>query len=326
MQTVTTTSSDGPTDHGALAGAMVDSAMVDSAMVDSAPAGAMVEGALVVGVLGRGIVNPAEPVLRADDLGLARGDGCFETARVITDADGQSRVDNLDAHLHRLARSTAILDIAVDLNACRNLILEVCAAWTEPGQAAVKLMVSRGVEGNGRPTVLATVRPASSDSLRQRTDGIRAVTLARGTASDAYADAPWLLGGVKSLSYALNMAAQREAVRLGAHDAIWVSTDGLVLEAPTSAVVWSLGGKLVTTPDGATGILASTTVAALFEGAATDGVLGTTGFLAVAELDSVDGLWLVSSIRGMAQVLSIDGRPLPRDPAFTDRLNTYAGF
>lgn len=309
---MTTADSNDPADHGV--------------PVDAAPAGAAINGELVVGVLARGIVHPAEPVLRADDLGLARGDGCFETARAVTDADGRTRVDNLDAHLQRLGRSTAALDIAVDLGACRDLILEVCAAWTEPGQAAVKLMVSRGVEGSGRPTVLATVRPASPDALRQRSDGIRAVTLARGTASDAYADAPWLLGGVKSLSYALNMAAQREAVRRSAHDAIWVSTDGLLLEAPTSAVVWMLGGKLLTTPDGPTGILASTTVAALFAGAAADGVPSATRFLAVAELDSVDGLWLVSSIRGVAQVLSVDGRPLPRDPAFTDRLNTYAGF
>lgn len=282
--------------------------------------------AMVVGVLGRGIVPAGEPVIRADDLGLVRGDGCFETARVVTGADGGSTVAHLDAHLQRLGRSTAALDIVVDLEQCRRLVLDVCAAWREPGEAAVKLMVSRGIEGSGRPTVLATVRASSPTSLRQRFAGVRVVTLPRGTASDAYASAGWLLGGVKSLSYALNMAAQREALRRGADDAIWVSADGVVLEAPTAAAVWSLDGRLYTTPDGPTGILASTTVDALFTAATADGVPCAPAYLALSDLRQVDGLWLASSVRGIAPVLTVDGDGLPDDQELTDGLNAYAGF
>ena len=70
---------------------------------------------MVVGVLGRGIVAAEEPVVRADDLGLARGDGCFESCRVLTDAAGHSVVERLDAHLYRLQRSLDSLDIPADV-------------------------------------------------------------------------------------------------------------------------------------------------------------------------------------------------------------------
>ena len=56
----------------------------------------------LVAVLGRGVVDPDEPVVTADDLGLTRGDGCFDSARVVTDAAGHARVVDLDDHLDHL--------------------------------------------------------------------------------------------------------------------------------------------------------------------------------------------------------------------------------
>ena len=41
---------------------------------------------LAVAVGGRGVVDPAEPVLRADDEALLRGRGAFETIRVYAGA------------------------------------------------------------------------------------------------------------------------------------------------------------------------------------------------------------------------------------------------
>ena len=55
---------------------------------------------LAVAVGGRGVVDPAEPVLRADDEALLRGRGAFETIRVYAGASFR-----LAEHLERLARS-----------------------------------------------------------------------------------------------------------------------------------------------------------------------------------------------------------------------------
>ena len=55
---------------------------------------------LAVAVGGRGVVDPAEPVLRADDEALLRGRGAFETIRVYAGVSFR-----LPEHLERLARS-----------------------------------------------------------------------------------------------------------------------------------------------------------------------------------------------------------------------------
>src|SRR5690625_3744673 len=66
---------------------------------------------------------------------------------------------------------------------------------------------------------------------------MKVVTLDRGLASTVVDTSPWLLPGAKTLSYAVNMAATREAVRRGAEDVLFVSTDGYALEGPTSTLL-----------------------------------------------------------------------------------------
>ncbi len=283
---------------------------------------------LLVAVRDRGLVDASVPVVRADDLGLTRGDGCFETCRLLTDGDGTSAVEDLDAHLERLATSVDALDIVVDLADCRALMEQAAAAWPTHGEAAIKVVVTRGVEGAERPSVIVTVRPIGAESLRQRIDGVRVVTLDRGTAAAAYAHAPWLLGGVKSLSYAINMAAQREAAARGAEDAIWISSDGAVLEAPTATVIWSgpASETLHTTPTGASGILTGTTMTRLFAAADRAGVPTATVPLDVSGLANARSVWLVSSVRGVAEVVTIDGVERSRDVELTRRLQAFAGF
>lgn len=50
--------------------------------------------------------DPTQPAVRADDLGIVRGDGVFETIPVV---DGVAR--DLTEHLDRLAYSAALLDL-----------------------------------------------------------------------------------------------------------------------------------------------------------------------------------------------------------------------
>jgi 4-amino-4-deoxychorismate lyase len=280
----------------------------------------------LLAILGIGLADPDTPVLRADDAGLTRGDGCFEGCRVVTRADGVSAVDKLDAHLRRMARSAGALGIGFDEAAWRALIEQATAAWTVPGEAAMKLLLTRGRPSAGMPTGLLSISPLPEDYPRQRRDGIRVITLARGTTSDAYADAPWLLGGVKTLSYAVNMAAQREALGRGCEDVVFLSADGRVLESSVSSVVWSTGRTLHTTPAGASGILVGTTQELLFARAPAAGWRTSVTDAGIADLHAADALWLIGSVRGPVEVIELDGRARTRDAASLAEVCRLCGF
>ena len=73
-----------------------------------------------------------------------------------------------------------------------------------------------------------SARSRELDENRAR--GIALVALPIGVEADLRAFAPWLLGGVKSTSYAMNMAAEAEARRRGADDAVFLAQGDIVLE------------------------------------------------------------------------------------------------
>lgn len=281
----------------------------------------------LIAVMGTGVIDdPDRAVLCADDLGLTRGDGCFEATRIATDAEGNSRIDHLDPHLARFARSAEGLEIPLDLEPWRDLIAAAATAWTHPGQAVLRIILTRGRESAPTQPVtgVLTIAPLDQFALAGR-EGISVITLARGHVTDSFLDVPWLLGGVKTLSYAINVAAGREAKRRGADDVLFVSSDGYALEAPRSTLVWRIGDRLATTRLDGTGVLASITQAAAFDGAAADGVPTSYDLIAIDDLIRTDGAWLLSSGRLVAPILQLDDTPLSREAAWTDRLLDWVG-
>lgn len=274
----------------------------------------------ILGSLGAGLIDPDAPLLRADDLGVLRGDAVFEGVRL---HDGT--LDALDAHLARLTASATALDLpAPDLPAWRTLVGQVADAWGRAGEAAIRLVLTRGVDGGDEPTGFVFAAPIPESTLRQRRDGVRVVTLSRGVTSTSFVDAPWLLGGVKSTSYAVNMAALRYAHARDAEDVIFIGSDGLVLEAPTATVVWAIGETLCTPPP-SVGILDGITVQTVFENAAEHGFRTKIMKSTVEDLHTANGVWLVSSIRGAVAVTTIDGKDRP-DGGLTKRVQAAAGL
>lgn len=261
--------------------------------------------------------DAATPVLRVDDLGPTRGDGVFETASLV-----HGNVQALEAHLTRFVQSAAMLELPrPDVEIWRDAVRAVAASLTSQGvtSGSIKFVLTRGVEGSGVPTgwVLGT---ASPDFTRERTEGIRVVLLDRGYRHDVPQTAPWLLAGAKTLSYAVNRAAQREAARRGADDVLFVSSDGYLLEGPTSSLLLRIGSRLVT-PRVDLGILAGTTQADLFTWAESAGYATGYELLTPDDLESADAAWLVSSVRHVAPVRSVDGRHRAVDGELTGRLN-----
>jgi 4-amino-4-deoxychorismate lyase len=245
-----------------------------------------------------------EPVVTAFDQGLGRGDGAFESVAVL---DGGT--PHLPAHLARLARSAALLQLADPGEPTwRALVDAVLRDWPPASEGVVRLFLTRGPGAGAPPTALALLAPVPAETVRQRTEGIAVLSLGLGVPADFRATAPWLLGGAKTLSYAVNMAAQRHAVAAGADDVVFTSLEGQLLEGPTSTVVWAAGGSL-RTPPLETGILAGTTAARLFARAAEAGwpTAPTPG--TVDDLHAADAVWLVSGVRGAARVHTLDGVP-----------------
>jgi len=251
---------------------------------------------LAVAEAGRGILVPDAPVLHADDEGVLRGRAVFETIRVYA-----GRPFRLEAHLDRLAASAARLGLPpVDRDSLALAVEEALAASGEP-DAVLRLLWTPGREGQGPPTGLALVSTLPRGHEEQRRHGIRLAVV------------PWapgaLIAGAKSTSYAENMAAQDEAGRRDADDALFVGPDGIVLEAPTSNVWWREDRRLLT-PSLELPILAGVTRAALLEFVHDLGYGVEEGRFPLTRLLVAHEVFLTSSIREVMPVVAVDGRPI----------------
>jgi 4-amino-4-deoxychorismate lyase len=262
-------------------------------------------------------IDPTAPALSVGELSTQRGDGIFESIGVV---DGHPQ--EVIAHLDRLAHSAEICDLPTpNREQWRQAVARAAEHGERHGEGVIKLILSRGVEHGPAPTAWVTAS-AAADFTRPRTEGIRVVTLDRGYGSDVPDRAPWLLLGAKTLSYAVNMAAIREAKKRGADDAVFVTSDGFVLEAPTASLILKFGERFVT-PAPTGGILRGTTQQSLFDHLREEGYETAEELIPVEALARADAAWLVSSVRLAAPITSIDDTVLPVDSGLTQAFNRY---
>jgi len=247
------------------------------------------------------VVDAAAPQVSVLDLGVTRGDGIFEVFGVI------------NGHVQAVVPE-------LDLEAIREAVVRVAGMAEQVPEFSVKVVVTRGVEGAGAATCWVIAFRSSDDFAAERITGVRAVLLDRGYPHDIASRAPWLLAGAKTLSYAVNKAALREAARRGADDAIFTSSDGYVLEGPSANLVARFGNRILT-PAPAQGILRGTAQGAAFEYFAEAGYAVGEVLLRVEQLAEADALWLTSSGRMLVPVRELDGRPVPVDRELTDAAN-----
>ncbi len=251
---------------------------------------------------GRGVVPPDEPVVQADDEALLRGRAAFETLRVYG-----GKPFRLAGHLARMQSSAERLDIAWP-GGFEALAGEALAA-AGAEDAVLRLYLTPGRERSGRPVSLALVSALPDDLEERRGRGIKLISLL-----GVRAEAPWLLGGVKSTSYAVNMAAEAEARARGADDAVFVRDDGVVLEGPVTNVWWRRGTTLYT-PSLDLGILAGVTRAVMIEAAPAAGYEIAEGTYPLGEVLSAEEAFTTSSVREVMPVIELDGQAFERGPA-----------
>lgn len=229
-----------------------------------------------------GEIRPTrEASLPLPDDGLYRGDGVFEVIRLY-----RGRPFALGAHLDRLQRSGAAIELAVE----RELIeAEIAALLDRHGSAdgQLRIVITRG----GRRLLLTEELPPRGEAVRVATVSYSPTVV---------------LDGVKSISYAANMQASREARARGADEAILVRPDGTVLEAPTASVFWVSASGALRTPSIDAGVLESITRAQIVS--ALDVEQGRFG---IDDLRSASEAFLASTTREVQPVAAVDGAELP---------------
>ena len=281
------------------------------------------------------IFDPHQPQLRVDDLGAVRGDGIFETMNAV---DGEVR--KLQAHVDRLARSAELTGIGIppaeSWRAAVELgIEEYRTRGVLPEELSIRLVATRGVDGepaSDDPAFAGTywtlLTPLSPEMRAGRGRPVAVTLLDRGYDARAAERAPWLLLGAKTLSYAVNMAALRHGKATGFDDVIFTSSDGKVLEGPTSTVLLVHRGaegqppRLIT-PELESGILPGTTQGAIFAAAAEAGWELGYGPLTPEDLYEADHVWLSSSLRYATPVARIDDHELEVDHELTEQLTAF---
>jgi 4-amino-4-deoxychorismate lyase len=264
---------------------------------------------LAVLALDPGVAAGARPALDPLDLALLRGEAVFEAMRVYG-----GRPFRLQAHLDRLAASAAAIDLPLPAG-LEDLAGRAVAA-AGGGDAVLRLICTKGPEASGRggsaeggPAAFAicTDIPGSFEEERRR--GLRLVLLTTATDPLLKAASPWLLPGAKTISYALNMAAQRAAKAHGADDAVLVGLGGELLEAPTANLWWRTGHTLHT-PSPDLGILVGITRAVVADLAPGLGLKVLDGVFTAEDLVAADEAFLSSSTRELMPVVEVDGAPI----------------
>ena len=259
---------------------------------------------LALAVAGRGLVDPKEPVVYADDEAFLRGRAAFETLRVYGGVPFR-----LESHLVRLADSCERIGVEPpDPEECRELASLALGAAGEP-DAALRFYRTAGRERAASPGLVVLVSALPDGLEEKRAQGTKLVSLL-----GVRAEAPWLLGGVKSTSYAVNIAAEAEARARGADDAVFVTDDGLVLEGPVTNVWWRRGSTLFT-PSLDLGILAGVTRDTLLELAPQHGFDVEQGRYPLSDLAAADEAFTSSSVRELLPVVELDGAVIPRGDA-----------
>lgn len=231
----------------------------------------------VVMIDGEVVPPGTAPCVPLDD-GLVRGDGVFEGLRAY-----DRRLRDPEAHLDRMARSAARIDLAFPRDELSSDLARISDAATV-GDCGVRAILTR----SGRRIV--------------RQEPLPALPASWSLAPVQHRISPLLIAS-KTLSYAANMQAARAAAAAGADAPLLVrADDGAVLEGNVFSVCWFEGRRIVF-PTLETGILDSLTRRLVIE--ACDGVVVRD--TPIVDLRDADGVLCVSTVTESQPVHEIVG-------------------
>jgi branched-chain amino acid aminotransferase len=244
------------------------------------------------------------------DHGLLYGDGVFEGIRFHS-----GRAFRLDAHLARLERSAAAIELTLPYSrdALRGATDAVIAHAGAP-DGYLRMVVTRGVGDLGldprsckHATTILVAAPV------RFFEGASAAGVAVVVASTRQSPADVVDARIKSLNYLNRLLARLEAIRAGADEAIMLDHRGHIAEGTTDNVFLVRDGVLFT-PPASDGALEGVTREAVLSLAKELGIPTREESVGSYDLRVSEEAFLVGTGAGLVAVRSVDGRPLPACP------------
>lgn len=237
--------------------------------------------------------------VHVEDRGFQFADAVYEVVRTYG-----GRPFAVEEHLDRLFRSLTAVDIRHDFTTKQlaGVIHEAIQRASFP-EAIVYLQISRGQARRHRgfpadatPTLVLTVRALES-SAKLRETGVRVITVP---------DTRWSRCDIKSVALLANVLAYNAARQAGAHDAIFVESDGSVNEATAGNIFVVTNGVLRTPPKGPR----------ILPGVTRDKLLRVAGVpvaeerIQLDELFSASEIFLSSTTAEVVPVIAVDGKTI----------------
>jgi D-alanine transaminase len=242
----------------------------------------------------------AEAKVSIEDRGFQFGDGVYEVIRTY-----KGRPFSLDAHLARLDRSAAALELTQPYSRAEwtRHVLEGVKRAAYP-EAKIYIQITRGVaprdhaySDDTTPTVVMTVREFHPLDRSVQATGVEAMTTE---------DIRWGRCDIKSVNLLANVFARQQVRRACVFEAILVN-EGLVTEGAVSNVMVVQGGTVVTAPEGPR-ILSGVTRAVVLDLALKGGLPIQERFVSQADLYKADEVFLTGTTVEVLAVIRIDGK------------------
>lgn len=242
-----------------------------------------------------------------EDRGFQLGDGVYEVLKVCA-----GQLLWLEDHLERLAFSLdQILLPGALAGHPMGDILPTLVSESGVVQGSVYVQVTRGVaprdfaiRGDVPPTVLAYVR---SHGFPEPPEIVAGISL------HAVEDLRWARCDIKSTNLLPAVLAKQAAREAGAHEALYVSSDGMVREGGSSNVFLVLDGVLRTHPAN-NRILNGITRCHALEAARSLGLPVVEEAVPFADLERVEEMFIASTTRDIMPVVRVGGLGLDEGP------------
>ncbi len=232
------------------------------------------------------IVAPREACVSVFDNALLYAEGLFETLLVVKD-----RIIFLDEHLARLATGSKTIGMPLPVDEAR--LKRWMARTAQAHLGNVKKLRLTLTSGESARWV---GRQGKAHVIISAADHIIPTVPYRLWTSPFRVDDRSVFRQIKTISYAINAAAYRQAAKRDFDDALLLNEREEVAEATSSNLFWVTGGTIYTPPLSA-GCLAGVTRRLLFREATKLGLKLKEQRGTLAELASADEVFISSSLK-----------------------------